>query len=261
MEFGNRDGLDADPKVAATVHLLHRRRGWVWTLTASTVALVLYTILAVRFLSNTTGLVNDLAGVAVILLFALVVLSLVVVIVDTVRLHRREPAVQAQARGPFSGRPVITPVQHRPRHVLFWFILVSLILPAPASLPYQVNGYAYAVGAGATVSFLPQSHEVQCGRAGCSTVTDGILVTHPPIGAVWRYNVPLGRPFPVRQPVWDGLGLVDLMNATQATEAIVLGLFFDVLAVLIVLLIIHRTLSHRRSARKAVPGAVTVMEP
>jgi hypothetical protein len=244
---GIAPGLDDDPQVAATVRLLHRRRRWAWTFAASVVALVAYLIITVRFFYNAVeyaGVASDIAGVVLILLFALVLIALVMLTVDTVRLHLRKPEVQAQARSKIAGHPV--PVRHQPRHVLFWAVLIILIVPAPASLPYQVNGYAYAFGAGRTVTFVPQSHEQWCGRSGCSTVTKGILLTHPPIQSTWQYNVPLGQPFAVRQPVWDGLGAVDLMNGSQAAGAIVMGLFFDVLALLIIGWIISRVRHRRR---------------
>jgi hypothetical protein len=245
-------GVGDDPRVAATVRLLHRRRRWAWTSAASLVAFVAYLLVTVNFFYNalsTAGLASDIAGVVLIALFAVVVIALVVLIVDTVRVNLRDPQVRAQARGRIAGHPV--PVRHQPRHVLFWIVLVVLILPAPASLPYQVNGYAYALGAGPSVTFLPQSHEQWCGRSGCSTVTDGTLLTQPPVSAVWQYDVPLGRPFAVRQPVWDGLGSVDLMNGSQAAAAIGIGLFFDVLAVLIIGWIVLTVRHRRRSARKA----------
>lgn len=242
-------GLDDDPQVAATVRLLHRRRRWAWTFLASLVALVAYIFVTVKFFYNAldiAGTLSDIAGVLLILLFALVAIALVVLVVETVRVHTRDQHVQAQARSRVLGHPVA--VRHQPRHVLFWIVLVMLILPAVGSLPYQVNGFSYAFGVGPTVTFLPQSHEQWCGRTGCSTVTDGILLTHPAVRAVWQYNVPVGQSFAVRQPVWDGLGSVDLMNGNQAAEAIVLGLFFDVMALLAIALIIIGVRHRRRSA-------------
>jgi hypothetical protein len=251
--------LDEDRRVPATVRLLHRRRRWAWTFLASVVALVAYIVVTVRFFYNaldTAGTLSDIAGVLLILLFALVAIALVVLIVETVRVQMRDPQVRAQARGRILGHPV--PVRHQPRHVLFWIVIVILILPAIGSLPYQVNGFSYAFGVGPTVTFLPQSHEQWCGRTGCSTVTDGILLSHPEVHAVWQYDVPLGQPFAVRQPVWDGLGSVDLMNGSQATEAIVLGLFFDVLAVACVFLIVVAVRRRRRSASHPAPEATSV---
>jgi uncharacterized membrane protein len=248
---------DTDPETAATVHLLHRRRRWAWTFAASLIAFVAYVFVTVKFFYNaldTAGLVSDIAGVLLILLFALVLIALVVLIVETVRLHLRDPQVRAEARSRISGHPVT--IRHQRHHVLFWIVLVALILPAPLSLSYQVNGYAYALGAGPTVTFLPQSHEQWCGRSGCSTVTQGTLLTQPPIHAVWPYQVKLGKPFAVREPVWDGLGSVDLMNGSQSAQAILLGVFFDVMALLSIITIIITVRYRRRSAGQSAPMAV-----
>lgn len=171
---------------------------------------------------------------------------------ETVRLHRRGPQALVQARSLVAGHPV--PLHHQPRHVMFWIVIATLIVPAPASLPYQINGYAYAFGVGRTVTFLPRSHEQWCGKQGCSTVTDGILQGNPPVSAVWPYDVPLGQPFPVRKPAVNGLGQVQIMNGSQAAQAITLGLIFDALAILIVFMIISQVRHQRRTSRNAAPA-------
>jgi hypothetical protein len=245
-DIGGVAGVADDPEVMTAVRLIHQRRGWAWTSVASLVALVALPVVILTAFYTTfayAGTPSDIAAVAEIALLALLILALVVVIVETVRLHRRGPKVLMEARSLIAGHPV--PLHHQPRHVLFWIVIVTLILPAPASLPYQINGYAYAFGAGRTVTFLPQSHEQWCGKQGCSTVTDGILATDPPVLAVWPYDVPLGRPFSVRKPAVNSLGRVQVMNGSQAAEAIVLGLFFDALAVLIVLMIISQVRRQR----------------
>jgi len=243
-----------DPEVMTAVRLIHHRRRWAWTSVASLAALVAFPIVTLTAFYTTfayTGPASDTAVVVEIALLVLLLLALVVMIAETARLHRRGPKVLVQARSLIAGHPV--PLHHQPRHVVFWIVIVTLILPAPASLAYQINGYAYAFGAGRTVTFLPQSHEQWCGRQGCSTVTDGILQTDPPVSAVWPYDVRLGQPFSVRKPAVNGLGQVQVMNGSQAAEAIVLGLFFDALAVLIIIMIISHVRRRRRSTRNAGP--------
>jgi hypothetical protein len=241
-----------DPEVKTAVRLIHHRRRWAWTSVASLVALVGFPVVTLTAFYTTfayAGTASNIAVAVEIALLALLLLALAVMIVETVRLHRRGPEVLREARSLIAGHPVS--VRHQPRHVVFWIVIVTLILPAPASLAYQINGYAYAFGVGRSVMFVPRSHEQWCGRQGCSTVTDGILQTDPPVSAVWPYDVPLGRPFFVRKPAVNGLGQVQVMNGSQAAEAIVLGLFFDALAVLIILMIISQVRRRRRSTRNA----------
>src|SRR5215472_13941757 len=213
---------DTDPRVAATVHLLHRRRGWAWTLGASLVAFV----------------------------------ALTAVITDTVRLRRREPSVRAHAISRTSYHPVVAhpfriPVRHRTSHVVGWVALSTFPLLTVLILPAQVDAVAYLAGAGNTVTFVPQSHELVCSRFGCSTWTDGVLQTTPPVTATWPNNVPLGQPFSVRQPWWNGWGHPDLMNGGASVAAIAGVLFLELGSVFFGVGLVHmvrRRLRHRREA-------------
>lgn len=86
-----------DPRVAAFRYLLHRRRGWAWTLGASLVALAALVGIGTILFPGGTGVVSVIGGSAVILLLALGVVALTAVITDTVRLRRRRSYVREHA--------------------------------------------------------------------------------------------------------------------------------------------------------------------
>src|SRR5262245_33311723 len=158
---------DTDPRVTAVMYRLHRRRGWAWTLGASLVALVAFVAIGTTLWPGGTGAVSVISGFTVILLLALAVVALTAVITDTVRLRRREPSVRAHAASrtsyhPLATHPFRTPVRHRASHVVGWVALATFPLLTVAILPDQVNAVAYLAGAGNTVTFLPQSHELLC---------------------------------------------------------------------------------------------------
>jgi hypothetical protein len=227
-------GVDPDshPRVAAVVFLLHRRRAWAWTLGASLVALAAVVAIGTSLGPGGTGAVSVIGGSAVLLLLALAVVALTAVTTDTIRLRRREPSVRGHAASgtsyhPLATRPSRTPVRHRAIHLIGWLALSTCPLLTVLVLPDQVNALAYLAGAGNTVTFLPQSYEVVCGRFGCSTWTDGVLQTNPPVSTTWPNQVPLGQPFSVRRPWWKGWGHPDLMNGGAAGAAIAGVLFLE----------------------------------
>lgn len=251
----------ADQSVAATVRLLHRRRGWAWTLAGSLVAFVAFVVVGVNFWPDATGALAAISGIVVVLLLALAVAALIVVIVDTVHLRGRQPtvrdaAVSGVSHYPVAVHPFRTPVRHRGSHVAVWFVIVLFMGVAIALLPDQVNGIAYLAGAGHSVTFMPQSYQQVCSRSGCHNETNGTLLTTPPISATWPDQVPLGQSFSVRQPIWNGWGSPDLMNGEQAGGVIFAMILFDVPTILILYLLIRlgwRKLQRRRQASPAIP--------
>jgi hypothetical protein len=248
------DLVDPDTSVAATVHLLHRRRGWALTLGSSLIALVAYVAIGVSVVPRPSPGMRQVNAAVAIGLLALAAAALIVVIMDTVRLRRREPSVLERAIGRTSHHPLVahpfrTPVHHRVSHALMWVILVFFPLVALGTLPDQVNAFGYVLGAGGTVTFLPQSYGQACGRFGCHTVTDGVLETNPPVSATWPSEVVLGRPFGVRRPVWDGWGSPTLRNGPQSAGMIAGGLCLDLFSVGILIGIVvqaQRRLDRRR---------------
>jgi len=257
---------DTDPRVAATVHLLRRRRGWAWTLGGSLVAFVAFVAILTSLWPNAAGAVAVISGFIIIPLLALAVVALTAVIADTVRLRRSEPSIRAQAASrtsyhPVAAYPLGAPVGHRTSYLLGWVALAMLPLVAVVILPDQINAFAYVAGEGKTVTFLPQSVFLDCGRLGCHYWTDGVLQTNPPVRASWPNRVPLYQPFSVRQPVWDGWAWssLDLMNGVASGWVIAGGLVMDLATVFAGVGLVHlvrRRLERRREAASMIANAL-----
>jgi hypothetical protein len=255
---------DSRPEVAATVRLLHRRRGWAWTAAGSFIGLCVYAVIGSHFFPNPPGAAGAVNGLAVIVLLGLTIVGLVVAIVDTVRLHRLAPETKAHALGRTSHHPVIAHAYRYPPHHRFSWVFSRLLLAAWVALtigflPAQVNSAAYLVGAGHNVTFLPQSYGQDCGRSGCTTVTNGILATGGSgTKATWPGQAPLDLPFTVRGPVWSGWGSVQLVGDTAgAVIMVIFGLFLDAVSVLAVISII-KFMQHwmaRQMQRRRQPAA------
>jgi hypothetical protein len=246
--------------VAKLVALHHRRRGWAWVAVASLIGLAVYVGIDVNLLEHLTGAATAFSVIPVFALLALFLVGLVVVIVDTSRLHRADATVRASAKGEVSHYPWYAHA-HRwpPRHLASWiacvFMLVAMTCITAYILPQEVNAWAYVVGAEHQDTFNPVSYTTACatvGRQGlgqCQTVTQGYLSS---TGArvYWSPQVPLGKPFSVRDPLWawgSGRGLIDDDGSAIAT--ILGGLFFDGVALLLlyVLVVLVRDTSPSRS--------------
>jgi hypothetical protein len=256
------------PEVDATVWLLHRRRGWGWTGGGSLLALVVFTVIGSHLWANASGALGAISGLVVLVLLALTVVGLVMAVVDTVRLHRRDRAVRDQARMGTSHYPLVAHAYRYPprHHVSAWFsrlLLLGCLVLAICYLPDQVNGVAYLAGAGPTATFFPTSYGQDCGRGGCDTITEGTLVTGGRgIPASWPGTASLGLPMTVRAPVWDGWsGTVSLTGDTaNAIIAIIVGLFLDAVGVLAGLALIEMTrhwLKRRREPALSGRGPLT----
>ena len=230
----------SDHDVASTVRLLHRRRGWVWTAVVSIVAWLVALGLLGALAPNARGAGQAVAAIFVLLLLTIVfVVALVASVVDTVKLHRLDPGVRNHATQRTTHFPVGAhayryPPRHRFTWVFAWVLLVILVGIGVAVLPGLVNGAAYLAGAEKTVMFLPTSYGQQCGRYGCSTITNGFLQNSGQTAVTWPGQVPLDQPFPVREPLWAwGWGSQLIHSDLGAVGTIVGGLFFDGLSVLV----------------------------
>jgi uncharacterized membrane protein len=252
---GGLTDVNADPDVSTTVRLLHRRRGWAWTLGGSLIALVAFTAIGVHFWPNATGTVGAISGIIVILLLVLAVAALIMVLTDTAALRRRHPNARAVAgrqtlHHPLATHPFRTPVRHRGSHVFVWLFLILWVGLAIGFLPDQVNAVAYLAGAGRSVTFTAQSYTQECSRSGCHYVTNGTLMTNPLVAATWPDQVPLGNSFSVRQPIWNGWGTPDLMNGGEAVGAIFGALIFDIPTFLIIIGLVHMVRRKLRTRRE-----------
>jgi hypothetical protein len=242
--------------VAATVRLMHRRHGWGWATATSLVAFCFgYGAIAN---GNSQGAAAPSWFVDMTTaLGALAVASILVVVVYSVLLRRRPPAVRAQA-APIAARHPHGPHTHHypPRHLLTWAVrwvgMLLILVVAVVSVPALVDGTAYLAGAEKTVTFDPISHQTNCDRYSCQTVTDGVLETGGAgISASWQNVVPLGKPFQVREPVWRwGLGLALIDTDNTAVIAIVISLLIDGAGVLVIVSLVRLARNWRRRHRQ-----------
>jgi hypothetical protein len=244
---------DADPEVAAVVRLLHRRRGWIWATVVSVVAWLTAAGLLGGLDPDGSGAGAVVGTVFVLLLTVVAVIGLVASVVDTVRLHRSDASVRERARGrtahyPARAHAYSYPPRHRLTWAFGWITLLILVGAAVPLLPGLVNGVAYLAGAESSTTFFPLSYGQECGRSGCSPLTNGVLADGS--SASWPEKVPLGQALAVREPLWNwgyGSGLID-GDATAVVD-IVLGVLFDGLAVLVLVhlaKLVSRWLRHRR---------------
>ncbi len=254
----------ADPDVAAAARLVHRRDGWGRVAIIGFIAFALTYGAYSNAQSQGTPPPSWFLGI-VIALGALTVLGIAGSVVDSALLRRRSPDVRAQATQLAARHPSRPHAHHYPpRHwvtwTLRWFAMLLLVSVAVVSVPATVDGVAYLAGAGKMVTFDPVSYQTTCSAGSCSTTTNGILETGGAgTQATWQDQVPLGKPFKIREPVWRwGLGLALISSDGIAVVALVIGLLFQGFAVLVVVALVrlvrHRVLYGRlRTAPVSIP--------
>jgi hypothetical protein len=253
--------------VANLVRLHHRRRGWAWVAIGSAIGLVVYVGIGVNLSENLTGTAETLSVIPVFVLLALVLAGLVVIIVDTSRIHRADAGVRVSAKGSVSHYPLYAHAyRYPPRHHGSWVfgivMLVAMTSITAFITPAEVNSWAYVVGAEHQDTFNPVSYGQSCaggGRfgGGCHTVTEGYL-SQSGAAVTWGSPVPLGQPFSARDPLWAwGTGRTLTNGDGTAIPTIVAGLFFDGLTLLllyVLVLIVRETPGPpRRRQRTPVP--------
>ena len=115
--------------VAKLVRLHHRRRGWAWVAIGSVIGLVVYAGIGVNPFENLTGTAETLGVIPVFVLLALVLAGLVVVIVDTSRIHRADAAVRVSAKGSVSHYPLYAHAyRYPPRHHGSWVFAICMLV-------------------------------------------------------------------------------------------------------------------------------------
>jgi len=253
----------ASPKVAAAVRLMHRRHGWALTAGTSLVAFWLGYGCIIN--GNDEGAAAPAWFVDLTIAMAvLTVVSMIAVVAYHVRLRRTPLAVLTEAT-PLAARHPHGPHSHHypPRHLLTWVLrwigMVVILIVAVVSVPAVVDGTAYLTGLEKTVTFDPTSHQTNCDRYSCQTVTEGTLETGGAgISATWQNVVPLGKPFKIREPVWKwGLGLALINSDGTAFLAIGLSLLIEGAAVLVVIQMTRLALNWRRH-RQRQPAKVPI---
>jgi hypothetical protein len=252
--------------VVKLVRRHHRRRGWAWVAVGSVIGLVVYVGIDVNLFENLTGTAQIFSVIPVFVLLALVLAGLAVVIVDTSRIHRADAAARASAKGSVSHYPLYAHAhRYPPRHHGSWVFAIVMLAAmtgiAVFLLPSEVNSWAYVAGAENQDTFNPVSYGPVCitgvpHRGGCHTVTEGYL-SKSGAHVSWGTLVPLGQPFSVRDPLWAwGTGRSLISSDGSAIPAIIAGLFFDVMALLLlyVLIVIVRVTPSEQNQRMSVPA-------
>jgi hypothetical protein len=215
--------------------------------TISAIGLAVYAVLDISVLKGVTGTAETLGVIPLFVLVALCLAGLVVVIVDTARLHRADEAVRASAKRSVTHYPLYAHA-HRfpPRHHASWVAVVFMLLAMTCitmyALPQQVNSWAYVLGGEHQDTFNPVSYSQSCmvatRTAHCTTVTVGYLSSSG-ARAYWGPQVPLGHPFSVRDPLWAfGSGRNLITGDSSAITDIVADLFFDAMALLLLYILV-----------------------
>ena len=230
-------------RVARLVRLHHRRRGWAWVAIGSLIGLAVYAGISVNVLGDRTGTAETLGQIPLLVLLALTLAGLVVVIVDTSLIHRADAAVRERARGKVAHHPVYAHMhRYPPRHRASWVAAILMLLAmtslAVFYLPAGVNAFGYVVGVEKQDTFNPVSYGQSCSIGSrlshCRVVTDGYL-SGSGAHVAWYTQVPLSRPFTVRDPLWAwGSGRTLTTGAGSAIPTIIGSLFFDGVTLLLV---------------------------
>lgn len=249
---------DHDPRLAAAVRLVRRRRRWGWTTAAGFIAfLIVISVYSNKYNDDTDS--GPVAVLAVAMAVAALTVTAMVMVVATSVLLRRQAGAR-RARAILSVARITARRAGRFDWAIASGLLIAALGLAVLFLPGLVNGVSYLSG-GHTATFDPQAYGVSCSYHGvgdCSTITVGVLRTGGGgVRSSWPDEVPLGRPFKVREPVWTwGPGAALLDGDGIAVGAAAISLLFDGLALLAMIFfvkVLSRRLGRRRRADPA-PG-------
>ena len=254
---GRADAAGAGPEVTASARLLRRRQRW--SRAAGTLVVLCLLGAAAGHEASSSGTPPPLWYDLVIAGFgALGLACAAVAVVQSVRLRRGPQEIRASAGKVFAEQQARQSARHYPRwnalfQVVLWTGMLMIVAVAVVSVPAVVNGVAYLAGAEKTVTFDPVSHETVCHtRGGCEVVTEGVMETGGQgTEATWPHEVPLGKPFPIRQPFWQwGLGAALIDSAVIAVVAILVSLLIQAFAVFIVVRMFIRVRARWRHRRE-----------
>lgn len=263
---GGAPTATADARQAAAVRLLHRRHGWSVTAAWAGLAFLLSYgayLNAVNETGTDSGSGPFIMRVIIAATAALTLIALVIVAVESQRLRRLPAELRTAAAAEAKHHPVRAHAhRYPPRHHLSWLVgwvgMALIVFVAVVCFPGLVDGAGYLAGAGKSATFTGQSYDQSCGsyRGGCLTVTDGVLTRNGvSVSSTWPDQVPLGRPFTVREPVWNwGVGGSLIDGDGTAVGAILVSLLLDAAAVVVAVLfarMVRNWLLHRRSAAVA----------
>jgi len=197
---------------------------------------------------------------------ALAIVGVVADVMDSARLRHTPPAVRAQAvplaahhpSGPHAHQ---YPPRHRVSWALRWVGMLLILVVAVVSVPAVFDGVAYLAGAGRTVAFDPVSYETECYfRGGCQTSTYGVLETGGSgVEATWPEVVPLGKPFPIRAPVWRwALGEALINSDGIAVGAVLISLLIEGAGVVVLVYVVRLTRNWQRHRRQRTAASVSI---
>jgi hypothetical protein len=258
---GDVPDSDADPRIVAARRLLAARSEWGITCIRSVLAAFGYLGVGVGVLDDiTNGSTGPIATAMEVIGIALVAFALVALVIsagETIRLRRLDQDIRTQATS--EAKAASQPSRRRRRasapgrpaswqfRVFIGSLLALWLLVMTGFMPQQVNAIAYLAGSGPTVPFGAQSYIQNCGaRGGCTTMTDGVLLTDPGVRATWPEQAPLHRQFAVRRPVLASWGSpVQLMDGTWAGLSLAFGLFLDLISAGVITGLIY-SWRHRR---------------
>ena len=249
---------DHDPLLAAAVGLVRRRRRWGWTAFGGFLA----ALIALSVYSSQYSDATDSGPVVVLATAAafavLTVAALAMLVATSVLLARRTAVQRAQAVSLAGRKPAGRSSSARNEWALASGLLVVALGLAVLFLPGLVNGVSYLIG-GNVVTFVPQSYAQSCsyhGNSDCSTVTVGTLKTGGGgVRSTWPDEVPLGRPFGVREPVWTwGLGAALIDGDGIAVGAALISLLFDGFALLAAIFFVRVAGSRLTRLKRADPA-------
>jgi hypothetical protein len=247
-------------EAAATVRLLHRRRGWAWTGAGGLIAFIVYGIVGSVVFPGNTGTGTDLSAALTIVLLVAGIAGVVIAVIETVRLKRLgTSAAGLVVHHPVHAHPFRYPPKHWPSWLIMWLVLAAWVAVAVTLLPSAVNAIAYLADPGHQATFRPISCGQSCSRSGCHTVTQGVLGNGTLV--TWPDQVPLGQTLTVRAPVWTwgaGNSLTD--GAANAVAMTIWGLVLEsagVAAMIALVVAVRNALRWHRQPRGDLPAAMS----